>query len=446
MRREQKEQVEGFVNLLQEAHQEIVNSIIKSDSDTVLDILEQCQQGAISIGELVEKSEGEGFVTVGILEEYCELVYNLHVQVCQGQEISISGIQKVLKKMLLRIENSIKNDIKVKKEVVFLPYKVSMWDSLESVWRAAVKDPDYDVYVVPIPYFEKNPDDTLGQMHYEGMEYPEDVPVIDYRRYDIEKRRPDIIFIHNPYDEVNAVTSVHPDYYSQKISQWTDMLVYIPYFVAELGVPKELLLLPGSIYANRVIVNSEAERQAYIESFEEWLRVNGEENGYEKYMPDWRDKFLVLGSPKYDKAVSTNRDINRLPYEWKKKIYNEDGTRKKVLFYNTSIAAVLSSDNAIKKIKHTINIVKERDDVVIWWRPHPLYESTLKNTRPYMLSEYKEVVKNFIEEDIGIFDDTVELDRAIAESDMYYGDASSVMYLFQKVKKPVMMQNMDLLS
>ena len=41
---------------------------------------------------------------------------------------------------------------------VFLPYKVSMWDSMETVWKAADKDPDCDAYVVPIPYFDKDQD------------------------------------------------------------------------------------------------------------------------------------------------------------------------------------------------------------------------------------------------------------------------------------------------
>ena len=37
--------------------------------------------------------------------------------------------------------------MKVRKEVVFLPYKASMWDSLESVWKAAEEDPDCVAYV-----------------------------------------------------------------------------------------------------------------------------------------------------------------------------------------------------------------------------------------------------------------------------------------------------------
>ena len=50
-----------------------------------------------------------------------------------------------------------KGQIKVWMEAIFLPYKASMWDSLESVWKAADADPECDAYVIPIPYYDKNP-------------------------------------------------------------------------------------------------------------------------------------------------------------------------------------------------------------------------------------------------------------------------------------------------
>jgi hypothetical protein len=66
------------------------------------------------------------------------------------------------------IRNSINSDIPVKLETVFLPYKASMWDSLESVWRKADADPSCDAYVIPIPYFDRNPDGSAKEEHYEG--------------------------------------------------------------------------------------------------------------------------------------------------------------------------------------------------------------------------------------------------------------------------------------
>lgn len=444
MRKAQKEQIDSFIQLLEEAHKEIVKSIINDQRETTLDILEQCHEGAIRFGTMIEKTEGESFVTVGVLEEYCEIIYNIHKQVTTDLDCNVSGIEKVLKKNYLRIKNSVDNDIQVRKEILFLPYKVAMWDCLEPVWEKLEADPECDVYVMPIPYYEKNQDESLGNLLYEGNDFPENVKITHYRDYDIEKRRPDVIYIHNPYDEFNSITNVHPCYYSCRICHLTDMLVYIPYFVAEQGVPHQLRVLPGTIYSHKVILSCENEKKDYIEGFEEWLKENPNADSYLQFQPNWKDKFVVEGSPKYDKVMNTERDADKLPEEWKQKIYKADGTRKKVLFYNTTIAAMIAHDNMLDKIKRTLEIMEKEDEVVLWWRPHPLYESSMKNIRPEWVEEYKRIVTEYKKKDIGIYDDTPDLNRAIAESDAYYGDESSVVHLFQKVNKPVMIQNTDI--
>ena len=44
----------------------------------------------------------------------------------------------------------------------------------------------------------------------------------------------------------------------------------------------------------------------------------------------------------------------------------------------------------------------------------------------------------------GIYDDTPELHRAIAYSDCYYGDGSSVVSLYKVTGKPVMIEDFEL--
>ena len=443
MRKVQKEQVEKFVTIIKNAHGEIIKFLVNSINEAALDVLEQCYQGAIKIGTFIEDIEGKGFVTVGILEKYCEIIYNIHKLVATTQGWNVNDIQQVLDKIYISIEKSVNEDIMVRKEVIFLPYKVAMWDSLESVWKAAKDDPMCDAYVIPIPYYEKNQDGSLGKMVYEGNDYPDYVPVVDFRKYDIEKRRPDIIYIHNPYDNNNAVTSVHPDFYSARIYELTDKLVYIPYFVADRGVPKDLRVLPGTVYAHNVIVSCDKEKEDYIAGFEKWIDNKALSGDYELYMPKWREKFLVMGSPKYDRVLTVKRNKEHLPEEWVDKIYKKDGTRKKVLFYNITLAGMMEKDNMLDKIRRTVERMKNEEDIVMWWRPHPLYESTMMNIRPDWVEEYRRIVEKYKQMDIGIFDETPDMNRAIAQADVYYGDESSVMYLFQKVNKPVILQNVD---
>ena len=90
----------------------------------------------------------------------------------------------------------IKDQIQEQYVVVFLPYKASMWDSLESVWMAAKEDKDCTGFVIPIPYFDKKPDGSLADMHYEGHLYPGNVPITDYNSFNLQSMHPEIIYFH----------------------------------------------------------------------------------------------------------------------------------------------------------------------------------------------------------------------------------------------------------
>ena len=54
MRKTQKEQVESFVSLLEQAHEEIKTNIEKGNVEPVLVTLADCQEGAVALGNLIE--------------------------------------------------------------------------------------------------------------------------------------------------------------------------------------------------------------------------------------------------------------------------------------------------------------------------------------------------------------------------------------------------------
>ena len=137
MRKIQKRQTEDAIKLLSQAHIQIRNAIERKENIIAMQLLQQCQEAAIELGNMIEAEEGEGFVTIHLVESYCEIVYTSYEKLRQTQFINKDKIYKSLHKSLIQIENSVKNDIKVHIEVVFLPYKAAMWDSLESVWIAA---------------------------------------------------------------------------------------------------------------------------------------------------------------------------------------------------------------------------------------------------------------------------------------------------------------------
>lgn len=449
MKKIQKEQAESFVRLLVEAHEAIRETIRTGQDSEAMDLLSQCQAGAIQLGNLIESTEGEDFPTISLIESYCESVYRIYTGIEQGKEIGGGQISEELGRIWEQVENSVCRDIPVRKEIVFLPYMASMWDSLESVWKAADEDENVDAYVIPIPYCDKNPDGSVKEMHYEGSLFPEYVPITKYDEYDFESRRPDAVYIHNPYDNHNYVTSVHPFFYSSNLKNFTEQLVYIPYFILPEVDPKDeetvakiehFCTVPGVINADKVIVQSEDMRRIYID-------VLTKEAGKDSRRI-WEEKILGLGSPKMDRVLSMRREDFEIPEEWFKIIRNPEGALKKIVLYNTSVQGLLTyGDKMLKKIENVFQTFKDsQEEVALLWRPHPLIKATIESMRPQLWQKYHKMVETYKAESWGIYDDTPDVDRAMVLSDAYYGDGSSLVSLYKKLGKIVMLQNVDILN
>lgn len=210
-------------------------------------------------------------------------------------------------------------------EIAFFPYKASMWDSMDSVWRAADADPTCDCYVVPIPYYDRNPDRSFGKFHYEGGQFPPDVPVVDYKSYDVAERKPDIVYIHNPYDEFNYVTSVDSHFYSHELKKHTGTLIYIPYYVAQegkgLGSENTTRMLSAYRHADRIVVQSEPMRQGVIDA--------GVPEGH----------LLALGTPKLDYVI--NHPAKTCPASWAPRLKG-----RSVFLVNSSLGDFLGHNQA----------------------------------------------------------------------------------------------------
>lgn len=422
MRNQQKQQAEELLMQMEQAHEQIRKDIEQKNISLAVRLLEDCQSGAISIGMLIEMAEGEGHPTVTLLEEYCELVYRLHEELADGKETSANKIYKPLRQKWIKIFNSLKHDVKIRLEAVFLPYKASMWDSMESVWQAASADPDCDAYVIPVPYFDKNPDGSLGQAHYEADEYPGYIPITKYDEFDFEQHHPDMIYIHNPYDNINFVTSIHPFFYSSNLRKFTEYLIYIPYYSTSGGMNGAQAWCPAYVNADYIVIQAEKFREYFDKSIPE-------------------EKFLAFGSPKFDSVIHKCQNPPEPPATWQEKLHG-----RKVYFYNTSISGMLgNTKDFLKKMKYVFDIFQGRDDVCLLWRPHPLLNSTFDSMRKEYKPVYDALTTWFIESDIGILDETPDIETSIAFSDVYIGDAAtSVPSLFGAAGKPQFILNNNL--
>ena len=158
------------------------------------------------------------------------------------------------------------------------------------------------------------------------------------------------------------------------------------------------------------------------------------------------EKIAVLGTPKADRIRKLNRKKDEIleqeiPQEWREKIRG-----KKVILYNLSVTGLLrNSKYAMDKIRYVLSCFEGRDDVVLWWRPHPLLEATLQSALPALYEEYMEIKHAFAGSRNGILDETGDAGIASVIADAYLGEnTSSLMHYFGVQGKPVMYTNWEI--
>ena len=408
--------------------------LVESDLQKTAKTNSKAMWGIVSKGLIAARDIWQEGLTEKTYLAYGEIYDGLILasqQMAASEEKSIEADTISLCRELLQyLIGQTEKETAVKKDIVFLPYKASMWDSLESVWKAAYADKEHcNAYVMPIPYCDRNPDGSVAEWHCERDLFPKYVPTLDWQKVDLMAWHPDIILYHYPYDDYNRVTSLDGRYYSRNLRQCADKLVYIPYFVLEEPCTEEsvehFVTTQGVLNADKVIVQSEAMRELYINIL--MKRTNQPDRAY------WEERISGAGSPKIEKVLSSKKEDFEMPEKWKRLV---DG--KKVILYNTSLTAMLqNSDKVCDKLRYVFDVFRNRDDVVLWWRPHPLMKSTFHSMRPQYEDEYLSLEKQYIEEGWGIYDESPDLHRAICWSDIYYGDQSSVVSLYTCQMKPV---------
>ncbi|WP_283592926.1 hypothetical protein [Paraclostridium bifermentans] len=399
-----KKQLIQSCKFLSEVHKKIKGNLNEID----VNLLVECQQIAVNVGKNILEEDGFEDV-VSVLEQYCELVYQVN-----DEKVDKTTKKNILKNMDLFIYNT-KNCIKSipdKYEILFLPYKASMWDSMESIWISASQDTSYNVKVMPIPYIEKDDNGGNGIVKWEGDQLPHYVEITSFLNYEIEKYHPEIIIIHNPCDEYNTVASVLPKYYSYELKKNTEILAYVPYYVTGGSQADSFYNLPSYEHIDFIFTQND--------------------NFKEYFHKDFNKKLVPLGSPKIDKIVGDNLKLETIG----KTLKNTD---KKVILYNTSISSLLQErEKSIDKMKYVFDCFKDRRDVELVWRPHPLTEATINSMAKELELKYKNLKDMFLNENIGILDKSSDVTKAVKSADAYIGeDTSSLVHLFGVQGKPI---------
>lgn len=385
-------------------------------------VLDDCMTAIHSIAETLK---------AGLTEErfafYENILEDLHQNLRDINSSLVSQLSpaqeaRECKNLFALLKKELARESEVKLEIVFMPYKASMWDSLESIWLAAKEDERCNATVVPIPYYDRNPDRSFGAMHYEGTELPDYVPVIHYDKYDVSAHLPDVIYIHNPFDEYNLITSVDPRFYSYNLKKYTDMLVYVPYFISGAYANTEAFaqkhLKPSLKVIDKIVVQSNTQKKLYMAS---GIKDN---------------KLLVLGTPKFDAIVNLDETKVDIPASWTEK--RQD---KKSIVLNSSIGSLLSNPDYLGELRNRISTILSFQELFLIWRPHPLLEATITSMRPDMYDEYKEIVQMVENSGKAVIDHLGSTLPATVASDGMISDISSWARQYMATGKPVLFLN-----
>lgn len=399
---------------------ELVNQAIKvfknaPESQEKLDGLTDVQSAIITVGTKIEEIYGEECEIMPVFSEAAECIYEISTQSNPAIE---KRLWDELKDKNRKAIHWIDTKLSDKAVVVFMPYKFSMWDSLKSVYEAAVQTEETEVYLMPIPYYQYAENRRDKELVYEGSSFGTLKGYIHYTALSLQKIRPDAIFIHNPYDDGNRVTCVAPQFFSRELKNYTEHLVYIPYKVSNYPVKPHFCITEGVQNAWRVYCQSEANRNIYV-------------------MYNNPEKIKVIGSPKIDEAIRVNAEKPELPDEWRKKIEN-----RTVFLINSELNSIINhGENMLIFMSRIIEIMKKRGDMAVIWRPHPLAISTMRAMNPGLLPKYNVLVSEFKRIENAIYDDTPSPDLVLAYTDAYIGGSSSMVTLFGANNKPIYHQN-----
>ena len=419
MRKRKKEQLLSLLQSYEEVHSTLRSFIAEGREKEATSLLVLCQEGMEKIEGEVRANLAEAGGLTELFLQYQEALFRTY----QALSIAESGMEFLQKaeSVYFQIKDGIERTA-VHSLILFLPYKASMWDSMESIYLAARKDPSCEALVMPISYFERAEGGSFGEAQNEREKFPAHIPLIT-EDFSIEEEQPDLIYIHNPYDDANLVTSVHPRYYSSNLKKYTDNLVYVPYFTTMGILNHGDAFRPAFQNVDYIVVQNEEHKMSLPK-------------GVEK-------KCVILGSPKFDSILSVVTHPPKMPDEWVSIAKGRD-----LYYYNTSLVGMLENTEAfLEKMEEVFSLFRDHPKHCLLWRPHPLLENTFLTMRKDYQSRFICLKEKFLKEEIGIYDNSPELERAVSLSELYIGDdGTSLISLFSVAEKPVIILENNLSS
>ena len=433
--------------------EQIINAFLDQKPEVAAETISVSQQLAIDFGTMLEQVGYEKSEIVKCLEQYCEKLYQLyriHVtaeseiqdKVVTGQCSDTDSMYTKLNKLsdiMQMIEKEWSQNARSKKTILFLISHSVEWDNIQLLWKEKLEGTDSVPYLVILPYYDKDYDGSPMKWHMEEIRLTELTGVnpnqiLDLKQFTVEHLEllhPEQIYIQNPYDEWNPNISIPPLFYAANIRKYTDELIYIsPYGKGELyGKDSReyrnmqyYVTMPGVMYADRILLNSENKKKWYVEKLTEFA---GEET-----KEAWEKKIQVW-----------NTQVN---FRTQCEHETNGAADKKRLLYGISLGTYVENPEAARrKIKDNLQIFEEHKnniEVTVY-----LFPEKVSDTWKGIKEKIEDLFRNLQYKSCRMSTDWLlvkEQQVKYNEYDAYYGDPMPAVMKFCEQKKPVMIQNM----
>ena len=416
--------------------------------DELTQLVGDIQQLAADLGTLTENVKGTDrectVKLVSALQALCDALWEDYIEVkgkVESGTIEKNSFDKSID-ALNKVSQSVKENILNRKEVLFLPIGIREWKALEGLYEKEKADPNADVYVIPLPLMKKNfvgevsmTDEEITEVANMG-EYPEELICTDFRNYDLSMHAPDVIYIQNPYDEVNPCLTVPAYFYASNVRKYADNVIYVPIartaeFSKQDGSDmynmRHYVTAPGVIAADKVFVQSENIRSLYIDVLTSFAGQDTEDV--------WKKKIEV--AEEYIEASTENtceEDNIEVAIKRKKKLLVCIGANELLESKERGVSLMDALDTKFEILENSaenmdVSIALYPEDKKQWIKAQDVLAKTIFDAVDNAVS------KGFLKVALA---EPKDADTVAREYDAYYGSPSPYVPAFSIVGKPVM--------
>ena len=303
-------------------------------------------------------------------------------------------------------------------KVLFIVYRTEWWGCLDSLCRQECLKEDTLVYVMPVPYYDRDLGTTkinFAKKHFHPEqldgELPEGARLVDCQVFSLEQGF-ERIYIHNPYDNTYFVDSVEAKYYSWNLKPFAKKLIYVPHLVYVDWIPEEFTNCPVYEHVDVIYLADGKAKYSLDVQYDEKVEVVP--SGIPKYLGKLEERL------RQESQEEQKRNGGRVGADERKRLlcclsYNN-------LFYGT--------EKLIQKLRDVCEYLRGRKDILLIFRPdedirarYPWLDETLRK-------KYAEFVAYFQKNRVGIYDESADLYRAVVKADGVLSFGHPVDYLF----------------